>query len=82
VAAHLIHGSSEGRFNITYAVKKMTQREVENAGFAYMDYEKAIVKYDPKILKNGFNLLEDGETIFYISNPALGLWVCKDNFKE
>jgi nickel-dependent lactate racemase len=82
VAAHLIHGSSEGRFNITYAVKKMTQREVENAGFAYMDYEKGIVKYDPKILKNGFNLLEDGETIFYISNPALGLWVCKDNFKE
>lgn len=80
VAAHLIHGSSDGRFTITYAVKKLTQSEVENAGFAYVDYDSAVGKYDPKTLKNGFNLLEDGEVVFYISNPALGLWVCRDHF--
>lgn len=79
VAAHLIHGSSDGRFRITYAVKKLTQSDVENAGFNYMDYNEAIRKYDPKKLRNGFNTLEDGEVVFYISNPALGLWVCKDN---
>ena len=82
VAAHLIHGSSDGRFNITYAVKKLTQSEVENVGYAYMDYDEAIARYDPRILKNGFNILQSGEVVFYISNPALGLWACKDNFKE
>lgn len=82
VAAHLIHGSSDGRFRITYAVKKLRQCEVENAGFEYMDYDEAVGKYNPKILKNGFNILESEEVIFYISNPALGLWVCKANFEE
>jgi nickel-dependent lactate racemase len=80
VAAHLIHGSSDGRFNIIYAVKKLAQSEVENVGYAYMDYDEAIAQYDPKKLKNGFNTLENGEVVFYISNPALGLWACKENF--
>jgi nickel-dependent lactate racemase len=82
VAAHLIHGSSDGRFKIIYAVKKLTQREVEKAGFTYMDYDEAITKYNPKMLKNGFNELEDGEVVFYISNPALGLWACKELFYD
>ena len=82
VAAHLIHGSSDGRFKITYAVKKLIRSEVENAGFAYMDYDEAVAKYDPEKLKNGFNQLEDGEVIFFISNPALGLWACRDKFQS
>jgi hypothetical protein len=38
-------------------------------------------KYDINTLKDGFNTV-DGEEIFYISNPALGLWAFKDRFKN
>ena len=77
VAAHLIHGSSDGRFNITYCAGKLTEEEVCGAAFNYMSYEEASAKYDPAKLVDGFNTV-DGEEIFYISNPALGLWVCDD----
>lgn len=80
VAAHLIHGSSDGRFSITYAVQHLTQEEVEGVNFKYMPFEEAIKKYNPDRLKNGFNVLEDGEEVFFISNPALGLWVDKSRF--
>ena len=74
VAAHLIHGSSDGRFSITYATEKLSAEEVKGAAFGYMPYAEAAKRYDPAVLKDGFNTLEDGEEIFYISNPALGLW--------
>ncbi len=77
VAAHLIHGSSDGRFKITYCAGKLTEEEVRGAAFNYMPYEEAAAKYDPTKLVDGFNTV-DGEEIFYISNPALGLWVCDD----
>ena len=77
VAAHLIHGSSDGRFRITYCAGKLTEEEVLGAAFQYMPYEQAAAKYDPSKLVDGFNTV-DGEEIFYISNPALGLWVCDD----
>ncbi len=73
-AAHLIHGSSDGRFRITYCTKHLTREEVEGVGFAYMPYEEAVQKYDPAKLTDGYHVLPDGERIFYISNPALGLW--------
>ena len=82
VAAHLIHGSSDGRFNITYAVTMLTREEVEGANFKYMPYNEAIKKYNPKVLKDGFNTLDNGETIYYISNPAVGLWALKKHFVE
>ncbi len=78
VAAHLIHGSSDGRFSITYATEKLSKEEVEGAAFGYMPYAEAAKRYDPNLLKDGFNKTEDGEEFFYISNPALGLWSCKD----
>ena len=77
VAAHLIHGSSDGRFKITYCAGKLTEEEVRGAAFHYMPYEQAVAKYDPTKLIDGFNTV-DGEEIFYISNPALGLWVCDE----
>ena len=77
VAAHLIHGSSDGRFKITYCAGKLTEREVRGAAFNYAPYEQMAAKYDPAKLTDGFNTV-DGEEIFYISNPALGLWVCDD----
>lgn len=74
VAAHLIHGTSDGRFSITYAVEHLTREEVEGVHYNYMSLDEALAKYDPNQLKDGYNTLEDGEEIFYISNPALGLW--------
>ena len=76
VAAHLIHGSSDGRFSITYCTEKLTADEVRGVSFGYMPYSEAIKKYDPAALKDGYNTV-DGEKIFYISNPALGLWTTK-----
>jgi len=80
VAAHLIHGSSDGRFSITYAVDKLTREEIEGVNFKYLQYKEAYQLYNPAKLKDGFNILENGEEIFFISNPALGLWVNKNRF--
>lgn len=79
-AAHLIHGSSDGRFKITYATDKLTKGEIEGVGFEYMPLEAALKTYDINKLKDGFNTLESGEEIFYVSNPALGLWADKSKF--
>ena len=76
VAAHLIHGSSDGRFSITYCTKELGKQDIENVCFKYIPYDEIIKKYDPKRLKDGFNIV-DNEKIFYISNPALGLWTVK-----
>lgn len=79
-AAHMIHGSSDGRFNITYAVKKLTREEVEGVNFKYADYEEIAEKYNPDELTDGWNTV-DGEEIYYISNPALGLWAERKKFQ-
>jgi len=84
-AAHLIHGSSEGRFSITYCPgkgeKNITKEEIESVGFKWADYDEMTVKYNPDKLKDGLNIMPDGEEIFYISNPAIGLWAYKDRFE-
>ena len=77
VAAHLIHGSSDGRFKITYCTKHLTEEEVTGANFNYAPYEEMAKKYDPETLTDGLHEI-DGEEVFYISNPALGLWVCDE----
>lgn len=79
-AAHLIHGSSEGRFNITYAPGHLTRAEIEGVGFAWRDLSDAMAQYDPAKLVDGDNTMPDGERIFYISNPALGLWALRSAF--
>jgi len=83
--AHLIHGSSEGRFSITYCPGKneenLTRGEIESVGFNYADIDEMMAKYNPKTLKDGFNVLPGGEEIFFISNPAIGLWAYRDRFE-
>jgi nickel-dependent lactate racemase len=81
-AAHLIHGSSEGRFTITYCPGHLTRQEVEKVNFRYADLDAMMDRYNPKKLKDGFNTLPDGEKIYYISNPALGLWAHRTVFEE
>jgi nickel-dependent lactate racemase len=80
-AAHLIHGSSEGRFNITYAAGGLTRQEIEGAGFAYAELNDVLKRYNPEHLKDGVNILPDGEEIYYISNPAIGLWAVRERFE-
>lgn len=79
-AAHLIHGSSDGRFSVTYAVKNISKEEIESVHFIAADYDEMIKKYNPDTLKPGWNTLSDGEEIYYIPNPALGLWIDKNRF--
>lgn len=73
-AAHLIHGSSEGRFSITYAPGGLSREAIEAVGFQYAELQPALRRYDPAQLQEGFNTLSGGEEIYYIANPALGLW--------
>jgi len=79
-AAHLIHGSSEKRFRITYCPGHLTREEIEGVGFEYASLEDMMNIYNPEELKDGYNTLSNGEEIFYISNPALGLWAYKERF--
>ena len=76
-AAHLIHGSSEDRFSITYCPGFLTREEIESVNFKYDDLDKMLRKYNPEMLNEGFTKTDDGEEIFFISNPALGLWTSK-----
>jgi len=80
-AAHLIHGSSDGRFDITYAVKNISKEEIESVGFIAADYDEMVKRYDPEKLSYGYNTLPDGEEIYFIPNPALGLWINREKFQ-
>ncbi|MGA2914859.1 MAG: lactate racemase domain-containing protein [Sedimentisphaerales bacterium] len=79
-AAHLIHGSSENRFNITYCPGKLTKQEIESVNFNYADLSEMMKKYNPEKLLNGFNTMPDGEKIYFIPNPGIGLWAYKKRF--
>lgn len=80
-AAHLIHGSSEGRFRITYCPGHLSQAEIESVNFRYADLKQMTQRYDPARLKDGWNTVQ-GEPIFYIANPALGLWAYRGRFQD
>ncbi len=81
-SAHLIHGSSEGRFKIIYCPGEgMGREEIEGVGYGYCPYGEMVKHYSPDILKDGWNLMPDGDELYYISNPALGLWAHTDRFK-
>lgn len=75
-AAHLMQGSSEGRFRITYATRpeNLSKEEIESVGYDWADYNEITKRYDPQKLKEGWNCLPDGEEIYYVGTPALGLW--------
>jgi nickel-dependent lactate racemase len=80
-AAHLIHGSSEGRFKVTYAPGPGVSRaEIEGVGYSYAPLYEMQEKYKVKEMDQGWNLLPDGERVFFVPNPALGLWTTKARF--
>ena len=77
-AAHLIHSSSEGRFRITYCPGHLSREEIESVGYGYADLEAMLKRYKPGSQRDGWATLPDGERIFFIGNPALGLWAHRD----
>jgi len=80
-AAHLIHGSTEGRFTVTYCPGALTREEIESVQYRFADMEGMMQRYNPETLSDGFNTMEDGEEIYFISNPALGLWAHSGRFE-
>ncbi len=81
-AAHLIHGSSERRFRITYCPGPLTRDEIEGVGYEYADLAQTQARYDPAELHDGWNTMPgDNERIFFIRNPALGLWAARARFE-
>ncbi len=80
--AHLIHGSSEGRFTITYAPGHLSKEEIEQVGYEYADVNEMQKRYDPAIMKEGWNTMPDGEEVFYISTPSAGLWATAEKLND
>jgi hypothetical protein len=80
-AAHLMHGSSEGRFTITWCPGHLTQAEIEGVGFAYGNLQTMLGRYDPGKLRHGANPV-NGEDIFFIANPGLGLWAERKKIQQ
>jgi nickel-dependent lactate racemase len=76
-AAHLIHGSAEGRFTITYAPGRLSRAEIEGVGFRYADLDATLAQYPPGKLREGLNELPDGESVFFIPTPSAGLWATR-----
>ncbi len=76
-AAHLINGSSEGRFRITYAPGNVSQQEIEGVGFGYMDLQEALDRYQPVGRKEGRHQI-DGEEVYFVPTPSAGLWSTRD----
>ena len=76
-AAHLIHGSSEGRFTIRYCPgPNLSRKEIESVGYEWGDLKETAAHYNINALCPGWNTA-DGERIFFVPNPALGLWCAK-----
>ena len=81
-AAHLIHGSSEGRFRITYCPGKLSREEIESVGYQYADLDQMCRRYPPDKLSDGWNDMPEGERVFFVSKPALGLWAHKSRLGQ
>lgn len=80
--AHLVHGSAEGRFTITYAPGHLSRADIESVGYKYMDIDEALDRYSPEKMVDGWNTMPDGERVFYISTPSAGLWSTKEKLDQ
>jgi nickel-dependent lactate racemase len=77
-AAHLIHGSSEGRFKITYAPGHLTQADIEQVKFSHAELNTTLARYQPEKLKQGWQTTADGERFYFIPTPSAGLWATRE----
>src|SRR5262249_31000765 len=76
--AHLIHGSSEGRVNITYAPGHLKKGDIDQVNFRYADINKTIERYKPETSRQGWNTTSDGERYYFIPTPSAGLWATRE----
>jgi nickel-dependent lactate racemase len=81
-AAHLIHGSTEGRFSVTYCAGGLSQDEIEGANYRFADVQEMSKRYMPEDGWPGFHRSADGEEYYFISNPGLGLWRTHGSFAD
>ena len=80
--AHLLHGSSEGRFTIRYAPGKLTKSEIEQVHYQHADLEQALKRYPIERMKEGWNTMPDGEEVYFISTPSAGLWATREKLGD
>ncbi len=80
--AHLINGSSEGRFKISYAPGRLGKKDIEQVGYEYVDIDEALSVYNPEKMSNGWNTMPDGQEVYYIKSPSAGLWGTKEKFEN
>jgi len=76
--AHLIHGSTEGRFKVTYAPGHLTREDIESVNYQYADIGETVARYEPQTRREGWNIAANGERFFYIPTPSAGLWATRD----
>lgn len=81
-AAHLIHGSSENRFTITYCPGNLSREEIESVNFQFANLDEMFKIYDPQTMQDGLNTLANGEEVYFISHPGLGLWAHESRFNQ
>jgi nickel-dependent lactate racemase len=81
-AAHLIHGSPENRFRVTYCTGGLDEKTIRNVGFNYADLEKTEQRFRIGNLQEGYNISTEGEEFYYIPNPGMGLWSITGRIKE
>ncbi len=79
-AAHLIHGSSENRFEILYAAGGLTPREIESVGYVPGDPAQLLRQYPVDRLRDGWNTDAENNRFYFVRNPAMGLWAARDRF--
>ncbi len=80
-AAHLIHGSSEGRFTIRYCPGHLSKDEIEGVGYEFGSLQAMLGHYNPQQLREGYNRV-NGEDVFFIGNPGLGLWAYRSKLEH
>jgi len=76
-SAHLIHGSSEDRFRITYAPGHLKKADIEQVKFQHADLTDTLRRYPIDKLREGFNEV-GGERIYFIPTPSAGLWATRE----
>jgi nickel-dependent lactate racemase len=81
-AAHLIHGSPENRFRVTYCTGGLDEKTIRNVGFDYAGIQEMQERFKTENLREGFNTSDEGEEFYYIQNPGLGLWSITGRIKE
>ncbi len=77
--AHLIHGSSEGRFRIVYCTDptsgSLTREEIEGAGYAWRPLPEELDRLGVTgSTPTGARTDRAGAPFTHIANPALSLW--------